>query len=67
MGLIGLGIGCTFANLNKLVSVWRSTDLNHMEFITKFKSELTFLEKQVVDIVKPMIETNTTTTLFSNL
>jgi hypothetical protein len=33
----------------------------------KFKAELTALEKQVIEIVKPVVETNTSSASFPNL
>jgi len=51
LNLLGFHIiGLTFGNLNKLASDWKSTHLNRIEFMEKFKAELTALEKQVMII-----------------
>ncbi len=51
-------IGSTFGNLNKLASAWTNININGVEFISILKSELASLEKQVVEIIKPIVETN---------
>ncbi|CAF1430234.1 unnamed protein product [Rotaria magnacalcarata] len=60
-------IALSFGTLNKLASVWSNTNMPSVEFIGKFKSELESLEKQVIEIVKPVVETSTNPTSFSNL
>jgi hypothetical protein len=49
------------------VIAWSNSEMNAAEFIQSFKSELASLEKQVVEIVKPIIETNTSHTSLPNL
>ncbi|CAF3185677.1 unnamed protein product [Rotaria socialis] len=60
-------IASSFGTLNKLASAWSNTNMTSVEFMGKFKSELESLEKQVIEIVKPVIETSTSPTSFSNL
>ncbi len=52
-------IGNSFTNINKMASLWISTDISNNEFVDQFKSELLSFEKAVTALVMPSASSNT--------
>ena len=60
-------IGIASVNLHKLTVSFMLTDLNALQFIEKIKLQFSSFEKQVSEIIKPMINSNTVFMSWSNL